>query len=215
MHEGEPTSFADFLLFVVDATAEGVVGRPIRPRLKVTPQGLLRGEIDVMKIEVPALSVSGLLVDRFVIRAEKVRIVPGIPPHLRAGPVGFKAVLSQDNIDRWVRTTRLPVTLRLTDDGIIATAGFGGIRMSQMEVDLDVVGPLIRLRPVKANVLGMNAPLMRLARGYLPLPPLPAGARLERIEPGDGELAVFFRIEQVDEALTPNVLGRLRRRIGL
>ena len=40
-----------------------------------------------------------------------VRVVPGLPPRLQAGPVGLRAYVSQDNVDRWTRTARLPMRL--------------------------------------------------------------------------------------------------------
>lgn len=202
---------ADVLLLLLDSATERVFTRPVRPRMKVSPAGLLRGQIDVLKIEVPALSVSGLVVDRFVVRAENLRVAPGFPPRLQAGPVGFKAVLSQANVDRWTRSARLPIRLRLTDDGIVTTTGLRGIRVSQVESELDVTGPLIRLRPRKATMLGVSTPLVRLFRGYLPLPPLPRDARLESVEHSDGELAAAFVIDEVDEPLTPDIATRLRK----
>lgn len=165
----------------------------------------------MLKIEVPALSVSGLVVDRFIVRAERVRIAPGLPPRLQARPVGFKAVVSQENVDRWTRTTHLPVRLKLTEGGIVTTTGVRGIKVSEVESELDVVGPLIRLRPQKASLLGVSAPLVRLFRGYLPLPPLPADARLESVDHAAGELAVSFVVDEVDEPLTPAVATRLRK----
>lgn len=206
-----PPSVSELLLFVLDAATETIFTRPVRPRMKVSPQGLLRGRIDVLKIEVPALSISGLVVDRFVVRAENVRIAPGIPPRLQAGPVGFKAVLSQDNVDRWTRTSRLPLRLRLTEEGIVSSTGLRGIKVSEVASELDVVGPMVRLRPTKATMLGVSTPLVKLFRGYLPLPPLPRGARLESVEHADGELAAAFRIDEVDEPLSPDIASRLRR----
>ncbi len=181
--------------------------------MKVTPSGLLRGRIDVLKIEVPALSISGLVVDRFVLRAENVGIVPGFPPRLQAGPVGFKAVVSQENVDRWTRSARLPLRLRLTETGIVTTTGVRGIKVSEIESELDVAGPLIRLRPQKATMLGVSTQLVKLFRGYLPLPPLPRDAQLDAVHHADGELSASFIIDEVDEPLTPEVAKRLRDKL--
>ena len=51
---------------------------------------------------------------------------------------------------------------------------------------------------------------MRFFRGYLPLPPLPRGARITEVRPGDGELAVTFQIDELDEPITPDIARRLR-----
>ena len=121
----DPPLLASFLA-LVDDTASRIIDHPIRPRLKVTAQGLLRGELDVVKVEVPAVLAAGLVLDRVVIRAEQVRVVPGLPPRLQAGPVGLRAYVSQDNVDRWTRTARLPMRLALTEEGVQLTTGLRG-----------------------------------------------------------------------------------------
>lgn len=207
---GGPPLFAS-LLALVDDTASRLLDHPIRPRMRVSAGGLLRGEIDVLRIEVPAVLAAGLVLDRLVLRAERVRVAPGLPPRLRAGPVTLRAYVSQDNVDRWVRTSHLPLTLRLTEDGLLLTTGVRGFRMTETLADLEVTGPFLRLAPRRMTIVGLPAPLVRFLRGYLPLPPLPRGARLTEVGHTDGEVAVTFTFDEVDEALTPD----LARRLGL
>jgi hypothetical protein len=83
--------------------------------------------------------------------------------------------------------------------------------MGQLEVDLDVAGSVVRLRPSKATMLGLPAPLVGFLRGYLPLPPLPRDARLDRVQHAAGELSVTFVIDEVDEQITPEVARRLAK----
>jgi hypothetical protein len=211
----EPPSLVELFLGLWDAASAVVLDRPIVPRLKLTPAGLMRGEVDVVKVEIPGFAASGLVFDRFLVRAERVRMVPGFPPHIKAGPVGLKAVVSQENVDRWTRVSRLPVRLRLTPEGVVMTTGVRGIKMGRLLAELTVVGSFLQLRPRSASFLGMPAPLARFFRGYLPLPPLPKGARLRSVEPGDGELCVTLVIDEVDEAITPDVAKRLQRLIRL
>lgn len=187
-----------------------MVEHPIRPRIRATPAGMLRGELDVVKVEVPAVLAAGLVLDRLVVRAEKVRIAPGLPPRLQASPVGLRAYVSQANVDRWTKTSRLPIRLTLTEEGVVLAAGLRGIRMGEVLADLDVAGPFLRLVPKRASIGGLPAPLVRFFRGYLPLPPLPRGARLTDVRPGDGELAVTFTIDELDEPITPDIAKRLR-----
>ena len=201
----------DLLVAFLDAVSEATLGRPLRPRLKVTPAGLLRGEIDVVKIELPAYAIAGLIIDRFVIRAEHVRVVPGIPPRLVAEPVGIRAVVSQEQVDRWIRQLRLPFRLRLTDEGVVTSAGIGGIRMTEILTVPEVSKGFIRLQPQRASLLGVPTTLVRFLRGYLPLPPLPREAYLESVDPSDGELTLTFRIDRFEQALTPDVTSRLRQ----
>lgn len=210
-HRGrdDPPLLASFLA-LIDDTASHIVDHPIRPRIKATPQGLLRGELDVVKVEVPAVLAAGLVLDRVVVRAQHVRIVPGLPPRLQAGPVGLRAYVSQDNVDRWIRTARLPIRLALTSEGLLLTTGLRGIRMSETLAELEVAGRFLRLAPKWMTIVGLPAPLVRFFRGYLPLPPLPKGARITEVRPGDGELAVTFELDHVDEALSPDIARRLR-----
>lgn len=182
----------------------------MRPRVKVSGNGLLRGELDVLKVEIPAVLAAGLVLDRLVVRAERVRIAPGIPPRLRAGPVTLRAYVCQEHVDRWTRTSRLPIRVALTPEGVIATAGIRGIRMGEVLADLEVHGPFLQLAPKRLTIAGLPTPLVRFFRGYLPLPPLPRGSRIAEVRPGDGELAVTFALEHVDEPLTPDIAKRLR-----
>lgn len=207
----EATSIANLFLSLVDSASSALLDRPVSPRVKISPAGLLRGEIDVVKVEVPGFSISGLVVDRFIVRAERVRIVPGFPPRLKAGPIGFKAIVSQANVDRWTRTARLPARLRLTPEGIVMTTGVRGIRMGEIVTELDVAGAFIRLRPKRASLMGLPTTLVRFLRGYLPLPPLPKGAHLTEVLPADGEIGVGFRIENWDEPITPDIARHLQR----
>ncbi len=120
---------------------------------------------------------AGLVLDRVVVRAEHVRIAPGLPPRLQAGPVGLRAYVSQDNVDRWTRTAHLPIRLALTEEGVLLTTGVRGIRMSETLADLEVSGPFLRLAPKRMTIVGLPAPLARFFRGYLPLPPAARRAR--------------------------------------
>jgi hypothetical protein len=205
----------DLFVALLDVVSEAALGRPLRPQLKLSPAGLLRGEIDLVKIELPAYAVAGLVVDRFVVRAEHVRVQPGLPPVLVAGPVGFKAVVSQGNVDRWTKDLRLPLRLKLTEEGVVTTTGLGGIRMGEVVTMPTVVGGFLQLQPTKASLLGVPTTLVRFLRGYLPLPPLPRSARLDEVEASDGELALSFRIERFEQPLTPDVSERIRQLLNL
>lgn len=167
-----------------------------------------------MRVEVPAVLAAGLLLDRVLVRAEHVRIAPGLPPRLQAAPVDITATVSQDNVDRWTRAARVPLRLELARDGVVVSTGVGGIRLGRLLTELDVTRGFLRLRPVRASVVGLPAPLVRFLRGYLPLPPLPRGAHLVEVTHRDGEVAARFRLDELDEPMTPDVarkVGRLLR----
>lgn len=205
----DPPLIASFLALVDDA-ASRILDHPIRPRVKISAAGMLRGELDVVKVEVPAVLAASLIVDRLIVRAEHVRVVPGLPPRLRAGPVTLRACVSQDNVDRWTHTAHLPIRLALTEEGVMLTTGLRGFKMSETLAELEVAGGFLRLAPKRMTIVGLPTPLVRFLRGYLPLPPLPKGARITQVHPGQGELAVTFTLEHVDEPITPDIARRLR-----
>lgn len=208
-HHEDPALLASFLALVDDA-ASRLLDHPIRPRIKVTPAGLLRGELDVVRVEVPAVLAAGLVIDRLILRAERVRVAPGLPPRLQAGPVTLRACVSQANVDRWTRTALLPIRVDLTTEGVMLTTGLRGFKMTETLAELEVAGRFLRLSPKRMKVVGLPTTLVRFFRGYLPLPPLPKGARITEVLPGDGELSVTFALEHVDEPLSPDVARRLR-----
>ena len=82
--------------------------------------------------------------------------------------------------------------------------------MSETLADLEVAGRFLRLAPKRMTIVGLPAPMARFFRGYLPLPPLPKGARITELRPGDGELEVTFQLDHIDEPLTPDIATRLR-----
>lgn len=204
----DPALLASFL-GLVDEAASRLLNHPIRPRVKASPQGLLRGEIDLVQVEVPAVLAAGLVLDRLVVRVERLRVAPGLPPRVQASPVSLRAYVSQDNVDRWIHTARLPIRVALTEEGVRLTTGMRGFTMSDTLAELEVAGRFLRLAPKRMTIVGLPAPLARFFRGYLPLPPLPQGARISQVRPRDGELSVTFALEHLDEALTPDIARRL------
>lgn len=163
-----------------------------------------------MKVDLPTRRVGGLVVDRLEVEAERLRVQPGLSPMLVAEPLRLRAVVSQAAVDRWTRELRLPARLRLTEQGVVTTTGVAGVRLSEVVTEPAVVGGLLQLRPTSASLLGVPTPLVRFLRVYLPLPPLPRSARIDDVSPRDGELAVTVRIDRVEQALTPDITGRLR-----
>jgi hypothetical protein len=198
---------------IVNALAQRIANRPARVRVKTSIAGALAGRLDVVVFELRSLSAAGLVIDRLVVRSEDVTVRPGLPPRLVTGAVGVKAVFTQASIDKWTKRARLPVRLELRSEGVVAHAGVGGLQMSEVLTELTPVGHFLQLRPLRASMFGVSAPMPPFFRGYLPLPPLPAGARLDRVEPADGELSVFLALEPIDEPLGPDLPRRLAMRL--
>jgi hypothetical protein len=203
----------DLVVRLLDSALQALSHPPVRARS--SPASLLRGRIDVLVFELRGLDVTGLAVDRLVTRAENVRIEPGLPPRFVAESVGMKATVSQAGVDRWVKRSRLPVKLRLTPEGVVTRTGLGGVALGEVTTQLDGAGGFLELRPTKASVLGVASPVMPPLPGYLPLPPLPAGARLRRVDHDDGTLTAWFDLGAVDEPVTPDLPRRLAKRLAL
>lgn len=213
--EPSPPSLAagDLVVRLLDTALQAVTHPPVRARS--SPASLLRGQVDVLVFELRGLDVTGLAVDRLVTRAENVRIAPGLPPRLVADNVGMKAEVSQAGVDNWVRRSHLPVALRLTPGGIVTKTGVAGVKLGEVTTKLDADGTFLRLRPTKASVLGVQSPVMPPLPGILPLPPLPAGAKLRRVDHDDGRLTAWFDLGALDETVTPDLPRRLAKRLAL
>ncbi|MGE3620296.1 MAG: hypothetical protein AB7L84_07530 [Acidimicrobiia bacterium] len=198
---------------LVDQLRAGL-GRVALPGLRASPSGVVRGVIDEVHVEVPAVALARLVVDRVGIRARDVRVVPGLPPRLRTGPVDLRYVVGQAAVDDWVRVAHLPVRLALRPEGVVVVAELAGVEVGRVVAELTVAGPFLALRPARVRALGLSPPLAGLLRGYLPLPPLPRGARVRAVEPGDGELAVRVVLDSLDEPLGPGAARDLARLAG-
>lgn len=209
----EAPSPADLLIGLLDGTLSRVARRPIKVRAKVNPVSMAFGMVDVLVFELGELGIAGLEVERIVVRVEKVRIEPGLPPRLKSGPLGFKATVAQDAVDEWVKRRHLPVRLLLTEEGFIAKTGVRGFSLSEITAEIAVSGHFLVLRPTRASIVGLPTPVMGFLRGFLPLPPLPRGARLTKVDHEDGRVTAWFGLDEIDQPLTPAIARRLRLRL--
>jgi hypothetical protein len=209
----EPPSPADLLIGLLDGTLSRVARRPVKVRAKVNPVSAAFGSVDVLVLELGDLEMAGLEVERIVVHAENVRIQPGFPPRLRTGAIGFKATVGQDPIDRWTQRTHLPVRMLLTEEGIIVRTSIRGFSLSEVATELAVSGHFLTLRPMRASFVGLPAPVVGMLRGFLPLPPLPRGARLTKVDHEAGKVTAWFALDDIDQPLTPAIARRLRPRL--
>ncbi len=198
-------------LATLAGNAGAVAGAAPRPRLGVSARGLTAGRVDRLGLDLPRLDLARVPVQRCSLRARDVRVAPGFPPRLRTGPVTVRVVVTQSRLDRWLRSTRVPLRLALTELGVAVRTGVAGVVLGEVLTDIEVSGPFLRLRPRRMRVAGVGSPLPAVLSGYLPLPPLPRGARLRDVVPGRDEIAVTFGIDGVDEALGPHTAVRMAR----
>jgi len=208
--EEEPPSPADLLIGLLDGTLSRVARRPVKVRAKVSPVAAMLGSIDVIVFELGELEMAGLEVDRIVVHVENVRVQPGFPPRLRTGEIGFKATVAQEAIDRWTQRTHLPVRMLLTEEGVIVKTSVRGFSIGEVATEVAVTGHFLTLRPKRASIVGLPAPVVGMLRGFLPLPPLPRGARLSKVEHEEGSVTAWFELDDIDQPLTPAIARRLR-----
>jgi hypothetical protein len=174
---------------------------------------MVRGRVRLLTVGVIDVRMAGLRLDRVVVRVENARLRPGLIPRLQGGPVTVKATVSQDGVDRWIRSSGLPLRLELTEDGILSSTGIGALRVGHVLTELEVAGSWLRLRPRKVAARDVPGPLRQVLVGNLPLPALPSGARLVDVSHGPGALFAHVSLEDVDEALTPGLRDRVRSRL--
>jgi len=208
--DAEGPSPADLLIGLLDGTLSRVARRPVKARAKVSPVNAMLGMVDVMVFELGDLDMAGLEIERLVVHVENVRIQPGFPPRLRTGELGFKATVAQSAVDQWVRRTHIPLRLLLTDEGIVVTTSVRGFALSEIATEVAVTGHFLTLQPKRAAIVGLPTPVLRLVRGFLPLPPLPRGARLTRVDHDDGRVTAWFSLDPIDQPLTPAIARRIR-----
>lgn len=194
----------------VDLVASRIVERPTTVRWRASALDLVQGRAELFTMGLTDLEVGGLVVDRAVLRVHDAHVVAGVPPRLRGGPAEVKATLGQANLDRWTGRVALPVRLELTPEGVRTRTGVGSFSVAAALTELEVVDGRLRLSPRRAGPVGLPPAITALVSGNLPLPTLPPGTRLSRVEHGEGTLSAWLEVDQVDEPLDLGAARRLR-----
>jgi hypothetical protein len=200
---------------VATEVARVVARRPIDVRLRPSVDGVVGGRLDEIEVEVRGFATTGLVVDRTRVRATRVGLRPGLPARLVADQLELTVTVGEAAVNRWLRTDLGPFRVHLEPDGGVVRTSVAGLTVNEVSTELAVDGRWLRLQPRRASVMGVPAPMSRLFRGYLPLPALPAGARLGRVEHGDREISVTVDLGQLDEPIDLGLTDRLARRIWL
>jgi hypothetical protein len=194
----------------VDLLASSVMERPTSVRWRASALDLVQGRAEVVTLGLTHLEIGGLVIDRAVLRLEGARVVPGLPPRLQGGPAEVKATLRQGNLDRWTGRASLPVRLELTPEGVRTSTGVGSFRVAAALTELEVVDGRMRLTPTRAGPVDLPATIKSWISSSLPLPELPPGARLARVEHAEGSVSVWLEVDRVDEPVDVGMGRRLR-----
>ena len=193
-----------------DLVASRVMERPATVRWRASALDLVQGRAELLTLGLTDLEVGGLVVDKAVLTVRRPHVVAGVPPRIRGGPAEVKATLSQANLDRWTGRVALPVRLELTPDGIRTRTGIGAFTVSAALTELEVVDGRVRLSPKRAGPLDLPPAVTALVSGNLPLPALPPGTRLVRVEHHEGAVSAWLEVDAVDEPLDVRAASRLR-----
>ncbi len=200
---------------IVTEVARVIARRPVDVRLRPSVDGLVDGRLDEVQVDLQGIATTGLVIDRARVRSTRVGVRPGFPARLVADGLEVTGTVGEAAVNRWLRTDLGPFRIHLEPDGAVVRTSVAGLTVNEVSTELDVDGRWLRLRPRRASVLGVPTPMTRLFRGYLPLPALPAGARLGRVEHGDGEISVTVDLGSLDEPIDLGLTSRLVRRIRL
>lgn len=178
------------------------VGAPVRLRLSLT-RSLATGHAQRARVTIPDLRVGGLHLATVDVRADDVRLPARWPIRLRADRVAVRVHVEQDALDRWTRSSALPLRLALRAGTIRARTGIAGRRLGEAEIGVHLDGGRLRLVPGRVSMLGVAVnTTAAIPPVTLPLPPLPRRATLVAVEPADGAIDVAFELTDLDERVT-------------
>jgi len=192
-----------------DNAMSQLAGRPVSVRVDAGLE-TLRGRIRSVDAELTEVEVGGLIVDHLLVRVADVEIVPGVPPRVRVPSVNVAVTVTQRGIDRWLLRERLPLRMRLGARGLAAAFSLDTLGLGEIETELAVSGGWLQLRPRRAGMIDVPEVAREIFSGYLPLPRLPAGARLDALQHEPRELTAHLVLPGLDQPLGAGLAARIR-----
>lgn len=137
------------------------------------PQGLAVGQLGEVRVAARDISWGDQRLQRAVAVLHNVHIRPGVPPVVVAAPVRLSSALPAGIFDEVVRHAVPQLRAELCEDGTARLRWGRQPGWGALEVDLDVVGKTLWLRP-RALVAGRRWVLPSRTPAYrVPLPELP------------------------------------------
>ena len=211
MRRGLPATLTRAVVRAFDNALSQLAGRPVSVRVDAGLDAL-RGRIRSIDAELNEVELGGLVVDHLLVRLTDVEIVPGIPPRVRVPSVNVAVTVTQRGIDRWLLRERLPLRMRLGARGLATAFSLDTFGLGEIETELAVSGGWLQLRPRRAGMIDLPEVAREFFSGYLPLPRLPAGARLDALQHEPRELTAHLVLPGLDEALGAGLASRVRAR---
>lgn len=201
------------LLRALDTSMSRLAGRPVSVRFEVPLDELRRGRLHAVDAELTEAEFGGLIVDHLLIRVTDVNLMAGLPPTISVPRVRVAATVSQRWVDRWLLRERLPIRVRLAQQGLATSFSLDTLGLGEIETELVVSGRWLQLRPRRAGLVQLPEFVRGVFSGYLPLPKLPAGVHLDTLQHEPGELTAHFELPGFEESLTAGLAARIRKAI--
>lgn len=195
---------------------DDLVSTYLKMPAKVSWQGALadsvRGSFEGVRLELAGIAILALPFERLVLHADRFQFTPGIPARIEARRARLEITIDQRQLDLWLRRSRVPFELTLTDDTIEFEMQIGGFPIARTETELRVRRGWFVLQPKKAVFLGIRARLVSLFRTAIPLPRLAPQTRLSGIKHDPGVLRFELSLDDFSDIITPGLVDRLRQR---
>jgi hypothetical protein len=206
-------AIAERLLRAIDTSMSRLAGRPVSVRFEAPLGELRRGRLRAVDAELTEAEFGGLVVDHMLIRITEIDLAPGLPPSIHVPRVRVAATVSQRWVDRWLIRERLPIRVRLAEQGLATSFSLDTLGLGEIETELVVAGRWLQLRPRRAGLVQLPEFVRGVFSGYLPLPKLPAGVHLDTLQHETGELTAHFELPGFEESLTSGLTDRIRNAV--
>ncbi|ABL04917.1 LmeA family phospholipid-binding protein [Mycobacterium ulcerans] len=149
------------------------------------PQGLAVGQLGEVRVAARDVSWDEQRLQSAVAVLRNVHIRPGVPPMVVAAPVELSSVLPAAIFDEVLQQVAPQLRSELSEDGTARLRWSRRPEWGGLEVDADVVGTTLRLRP-RAVMTGRRRWSLpaRMPAYQVPLPPLPHGLLITHVNLG-------------------------------
>lgn len=174
-----------------------VLDRTLGP-LSLLPR-LVMGRAGRAHVTLPSVCIGGLRLRSVDLRGDDVHLPIRWPPRVHASRVVIRVVVHQVDLDRWFRSTGLPLRLTLQDGAMTARTGMAGHRFAELDMVLRVAGGRLRVAARHGIMFGMPVlPGAFLPSVTLPLPPFPGNTRVVAMTSAVGALGLTLEMTDVD-----------------